>query len=232
MTAKLHCIYVLLDETQKVFYVGKTSRPRTRLNRHIEEVKKGNHLYVYNKLRRVLERKGGDRSGIFKIIEDGIANENIDAREMFHIKNFRQQGVKLTNLTDGGEGGKGFTRDIIERGANKRRGQHHSEEWKMNISQAKRGIPLSKEHRAALKDAWKRRTQMTREVYERISQNARGRVNIKKFSILSPSGEIIVTEHGLTDFCREHGLDVRNLHSTLNGRRKHHRGWKVIGETT
>lgn len=230
MTTKLHCIYVLLDENQKVFYVGKTNRPKIRLGRHIGEVRRGSRLYVHNKLRQVLERKKWDRSGIFQVIEGEIPESLIDEREIFHIKEFKDRGIKLTNLTAGGEGGKGFTRDIIKRAAEKRKGRHHSEEWKRHISESKTGVPFSSSHLKSLKRAWKKRPPMSLETREKISRSSRGIHRIKKFQVQSPTGELIATERGLTDFCREHGLDAGNLHSTLTGRRKQHRGWKIVSE--
>lgn len=232
MTTKLHCIYVLLDENQKVFYVGKTNRPKIRLNRHIGDVRKGSRLYVHNKLRQVLMRKGWNKSGIFKVIEKDVPENLIDEREIFHIKAFKDTGIKLTNLTDGGEGGKGFTPEIIERIAAKHRGRQHSEEWKRHISESKKGISLSLSHRKALKKAWKTRPPMSRKTREKIIQSTRGNINTKKFVVLSPEGISYVTERGLSDFCREHGLDVSNLHSTISGRRKQHRGWKIVSETS
>ena len=229
---KLHCIYVLLDETQQVFYVGKTCRPKTRIGRHIEEVRRGNHLAVYNKLRQVLERTKWKRDGIFKVIESGISENEIDAKEIFYIQHYREQGAKLKNLTDGGEGGKGFTREIIERAAAKRRGQHHSEEWKQRISDSKKGISFSESHKQALKRAWKKRPPVSKETLTKRSMSSRGVINIKRFVVQSPSGERYITEKGLSEFCRGYGLDVRNLHATLTGRRKQHRGWKIIEETT
>ncbi len=222
-----HYIYVLLDESGIVFYVGKTMRPTKRIHRHVEEVRKGNHLPVYNKLRQVLNRNGWKRQGILKVIEENISAEDIDARETFHIKLYKSRGIKLKNLTEGGEGGKGFTREIIERGAAKRRGKPRSEICKRRISEAKMGIPLTIAHKSALKEAWKSRPPISQEVRNLVGLKNRGVVNIKKFVVQSPSGKCFITTRGLSDFCREHGLEVRNLHATLKGKRKHHRGWRI-----
>ena len=224
----MHCIYILVDENGVPFYVGKTINPKRRLARHIEEVRKGNHLAVYNKLRQVLTRNGWKRDGTLRIIETGVPDALVDARETFYISEYKKQGIKLKNLTEGGEGGKGFTREIIERGAAKRRGRPRSEICKRRISEAMAGIPFSDKHRKALRKAWKTRMPISQEVRNRVAEMNRGTVNIKRFIVLAPSGETFTTERGLMDFCRQYGLDARNLHSTLNGRRKHHRGWKII----
>ena len=61
-----------------------------------------------------------------------------------------------------------------------------------------------------------------------MSRLNRGKINTKKFVVLSPTNERIVTENGLTDFCRLHNFSVQNLHKTLNGERQHHKGWRIV----
>lgn len=225
---KLHSIYVLLDETQKVFYVGKTNNPRKRFRRHLGHVRNGSRYPVHNKLRKVISIKGNSY-GIYKIIESKISEEKIDEREMFYIKFYKDNGCKLKNLTEGGEGGKGFTPEINKRGALKRTGRTRSSETKRRISDAKRGVKFTDEHKMALKKAWEKR-EVPSDWGERLSKLNTGKVNIKKFLIMSPTGEQLITENGLTDFCRKNGLTTQNLHKTLGGSRKHHKGWKIIRE--
>ena len=67
------------------------------------------------------------------------------------IRCIRNMGVKLTNFTDGGEGGKNpcpETRKRLSEAA-KRRGV--SEACKLARSAAKKGVPLSEEHRDKLR---------------------------------------------------------------------------------
>lgn len=226
-----HCIYILVDEAGIPFYVGKTVNPKRRLSRHIEEVRKGNHLAVYNKLRQVFVRNGWKRDGILQIIERGVPDSLVDTRETFHISEYKKQGIKLKNLTEGGEGGKGFTREIIERGAAKRRGRPRSEICKQRISEAKKGNPLSDEHKKALKKAWETRPPLPPEHYQKISEMNRGVVNTRQYLVQSPDNSIHQTSKGLTDFCRQHGLDARNLINTKpNGNRQHHKGWRILSE--
>jgi hypothetical protein len=51
--------------------------------------------------------------------------------------------------------------------------------------------------------------------------------NAMSWRVLSPSGEVLTTDN-LTQFCREHGLDKRNLHRSLKGIR--HRGYTLLGK--
>lgn len=43
-------------------------------------------------------------------------------------------------------------------------------------------------------------------------------------TLISPDGER-VTVYCVSAFCRDNGLDVRNLWRVINGERRHHRGW-------
>lgn len=227
----MHCIYILVDENGVPFYVGKTVNPKRRLARHIEEVRKGNHMAVYNKLRQVLVRNGWRRDDILRVIESGVPDSLVDTRETFYISEYKGRGIKLKNLTEGGEGGKGFTREIIERGAAKRRGRPRSEICRRRISEAKKGTPLSDEHKTALKKAWETRSPLPPEHYKRISELNRGVINTRQYQIMAPDGVVYKTDRGLTDFCRQHGIDARNLINTKpNGTRKHHRGWRILSE--
>jgi len=61
--------------------------------------------------------------------------------ERMVISDYRQKGVDLVNLTDGGEGNHGYkwSKDQLENISNVRTGRVLSEEWKKNISEALKG---------------------------------------------------------------------------------------------
>lgn len=229
MTTTLHYIYVLKDENDNIFYVGKTCRPTHRFSRHLRNIRDGSTYPVHNKLRKVIRLKGNSKN-IYEVIESDIPESKIDIREMFYIKKFRQQGLKLKNLTDGGEGGKGITAEIVAKIVAKNKGKKRTPEQKKRISDAKLGIPFTDQHKKSLKKAWKTRVLPT-DWGEMMSRLNRGKINTKKFVVLSPTNERIVTENGLTDFCRSHNLSVQNLHKTLNGERRHHKGWRIVEST-
>jgi len=217
-----HSIYMFFDENGVPFYVGKTKEFIVRKKKHLSEVKYGNRLYCYNKLRKVLKTVP-----VFLAIREvftGIEEKNIDAVEMAWIKFLRQRGVKLTNLTDGGEGGKGFTPEINRRAALKRRGWFPSLETRRRISEAHMGMVFTEEHKKNLSAAWKPRP---REMYEKISRNTKGRINAKVYECISPKGKSYYTSHGLTLFCEQHGLQAANMHKVLKGQRSDSKGWTI-----
>jgi len=227
MTNRLHCIYVLKDENGNIFYVGKTATPNKRFRRHLTHVRVGSNYPVHNKLRKVILLKGNS-DGVYNIIESEISQTDIDNREMFFIRHYKDSGCRLKNLTDGGEGGKGMTEETRKKLSLIRLGKKLPPETCKKISESKLGIPFTDQHKRSLKKAWKTRPPMPLDWGERLSKLNRGKINIKKFTLLSPTGELITTKNGLTDFCREHGLSPGNLHKTLNGERDNHKGWKLI----
>lgn len=224
---QLHSIYTLSDENGNVFYVGKSINPHKRFRRHMGHVRSGSTYPVHNKLRVVVSLIK-NTEGILKILESGLSEEEADIREQHHIKSFKAAGCKLKNLTEGGEGGKGFTAEQQRLAGEKRRGMKRSHETRLRISNAKKEIPLSTDHRQALVKAWETRTPLSVEHYQMISKLNRGVINIKKYLVQDPSGNEFITENGLRDFCRTHSLTCTLLHKTLDGSRPHHRGWKII----
>lgn len=57
-------------------------------------------------------------------------------------------------------------------------------------------------------------------------QNIGNTYAAKNYTITTPKGEIIET-YNLTKFCEEHNLDISNMSAVANGRRKHHKNYKI-----
>ena len=123
-------------------------------------------------------------STILSVVLEVCADLDQDAREMHWIKSLRDIGCKLTNLSDGGEGGvnpdpivrekigaahrgRTHTQECRERmsAAAKKRdlsgernpnyGRTHTEEAKRRIVAKRKGVPLSEAHRQRLSEAGK-----------------------------------------------------------------------------
>lgn len=107
--------------TGEVRYVGKTiGTPWHRVRAHIYAAKRGGSLPVHRFL-----RKYGEPYHI-KHLEWVPAGEDWAARERFWIKKFRDDGVRLLNITEGGDGLSGLQfsddhkqkiRDALRQGA-------------------------------------------------------------------------------------------------------------------
>lgn len=167
MILKQHLIYALCDpRTDEVRYIGQSScgiiRPKQR---HAARCWSWEENLSVEGLKPVIE-----------ILEECSLDALNDA-EIFWISYWRMIGAKLTNLTDGGEGRRGFV--ITEEERQKRRettifrfpinlGRKHSEEEKIKranscrgkkrsletkrkMSEARKGMKFSEEHRRNMK---------------------------------------------------------------------------------
>jgi len=233
MDIKKHMVYALIDELGSIFYIGKTVNFKSRMRKHRSEALKGNTLPVYRKLKKVLTIiEKIDKCSI--ILESNILEKNIDEREMYFIKKIRESGIKLKNLTNGGEGGKGLTRYLIQKAVNtkKKNGTNfHSDKTKKKMSDASKGVPKSKEHKKALSKGWeKRKLKFPNGISEshrlNASKTSKGKINIKIYKVTNPDGKIFYTNNGLTLFCEQNNLTQANMHKVSNGLRPHHKGWK------
>lgn len=220
---KTHVVYAFIDENGSPFYVGKTNDLKIRKQAHLYEVKKGNTLPKYNKLRKLF-REGHEFDSLIIVLEEGIHHDHIDNKEIYHIRRLREKGYKLRNLTDGGEGMSNPSPELIEKIRQARIGTKRSEESKKRMSEARKGIKFSEEHKKNLSRARQQRviTQVTK---DKCSQTSKGKINIKKYELTDPQGNVHITENGLSLFCEQHHLTRANLVQVADGKRLHHKGW-------
>lgn len=219
-----HFVYALIDQNGSRFYIGKTNDPEKRRKRHVYDATNLELNYpVHNKIRKIL--RAGDNISV-EIIEYGLTDGNVDAREQFWIAEHRKNSLKLYNVADGGEGGKGVTPAIIEKVRQKNIGKVLSEETRRKISLSNKGKKFSDQHKKKLSKSRKKRA-ITLETRHKMSNSAKGKINIKNYIAIDPEGIEHETPNGLTDFCRKHQLSVSNLHNVLTGKRRHHKGWRV-----
>jgi hypothetical protein len=158
------------------------------------------------------------------VIESQIPAEQIDDREMFYIKQYKEQGVQLCNLTNGGEGGKGMSPEMQKAAAAKRVGQKRSTETCRLISDSRKGMKFSETHLKNLSAARKRRV-ITDATRLKCSRTSKGKINIKKFRIISPDGQEYLTDQGLVSFCEQHGIKHHFLRSVTDKNGVPHKGW-------
>jgi len=218
-----HLIYALVDGNGKPFYVGKTKDLKQRNAQHLYEVGLGNKLPKYNKLRKLL-KEGHEFSNLIRVIEEGISCDDIDTREIYHIRRLREEGYKLKNLTDGGEGNSNPSLELRKQWSKIQKGHKVSAETRAKISASNKGKKFSNKHKSNLSVARKTRV-ITKATREKCSTTSKGRINVKKYELIDPNGNIHITENGLTLFCEQHGLTRANLVQVADGKRPHHKGW-------
>lgn len=121
------CIYQFLDNQNIPFYVGKTNNFKRRKNEHLcilKKGKKGKTWPVYNKIRKLISEEGYELK--IELIKDGMTNDEANLLEIEYIKSYKEKGVVLYNLTDGGEGTLNHKPVFTD-------------EWKKKLSEAKSG---------------------------------------------------------------------------------------------
>lgn len=145
-------------DTGAAFYVGKGKGRRAWVKQH------------RNPYWRAVVAKAGGYLVETKV--ERIDEEAAHLAEMELIDVLRRRGLKLTNLTDGGEGLAGYKRsaESIERGASKRRGVPN-----VAASIALKGRPKSQLHRANLSAAKLGKSTATAETRAKLSAANKGR---------------------------------------------------------
>ena len=140
-------IYILKHpDTLEVRYVGKTVRSLSRrLGNHIDNAKRSRHnKHLSNWILSILSN--GKRP-IIELIEE-VDNSVWQEREKYWITQY----PNLINLTEGGDGCRGFLHDEATRikcgKANIER--KHTQEFKDAISNRLKGINLTEEHKAKI----------------------------------------------------------------------------------
>ena len=137
-------VYALVAKgnPSEIRYVGKTDSetPNRRLSAHLSQSRKlANQTYKHNMIRKAL----ADGDEILAIIlESGLTSEEVIQREIFLIAYYREQGHRITNATDGGEGSSGRTtseetkvkQSISMLGQKNALGAKRSREFKENLS--------------------------------------------------------------------------------------------------
>lgn len=99
-------IYALTSEgetvkTEAVRYIGKTSFTAAhRLGKHMVSVRTGCQFHSHNWIRSLVKSGRSPKIHILAI----VSHEDSAFFEQLFIQHFRNQGARLTNLTDGGEG--------------------------------------------------------------------------------------------------------------------------------
>lgn len=119
-------IYALLDKkTNKIKYVGVTKRSiSVRLKCHIQDAKSGVKNYRCNWIRNC------NFQIEIKLVETVPQNKSWQEAEKKWIKYYRNKGIKLTNLTEGGEGSFGYSPSLKTR---QKKSKANKKFWKNRI---------------------------------------------------------------------------------------------------
>jgi group I intron endonuclease len=140
LEAGMYCIYKLTSPSGKIS-IGKASHFEARMRKHEQNALRGRRSRLYTAI-----KKYGWNNFTKEIIEI-TDKENLSSREVFWIDFYQSfsDPSKGYNMTPGGDGGDTLIdwtdeekRILWAEQAQKRVGQHRSEEWKQNFKEVAR----------------------------------------------------------------------------------------------
>jgi len=132
-----YCVYAIINKINGSVYIGKSYRVSRRWKTHVRDaLENDSQLPLHRAI-----RKHGIESFDFVIVEKCVDDRaSLDA-EVKHIREYRERGVTLYNLTDGGDGARGMKMSAEAKAAIsfKKKGTKHSEETRKRIGDIQRG---------------------------------------------------------------------------------------------
>lgn len=162
-------IYALIDGERRPRYVGQTKLTlHQRLQRHLSLARSG-------RWDRDLDRWLRSDDSVSITILRHCVSSDADECERFWIAWFRQGGENLFNISRGGKRGGGFPHTDAAKAkvSAARKGKPLSGEHRQKLADAHRGVALSEEHRAAIARGGKGRI-ASEETRRRMSDSKRG----------------------------------------------------------
>ncbi len=198
-----HLVYChTRPDTNEIFYIGKGSQARAKTSG-------SRNQYWKN----VVAKAGGFK---VEIVAKNLTEKEALNFEILLIKKLREQNVKLTNITAGGEGTSGIKL---------------SEEHKEKLRQAKLGKKLSPEHIA--KAAQARVGKQFSEAHRKaISESLKGRKLSKAHSLKLAKPIICITNgktyESVTEAAKELKLETTNISRCCKGVFKQTGGYSFI----
>lgn len=140
-------IYVLKDpRTDDVRYVGFTYDTGKRLKSHTNHAK----YFKTHKDRWIQSLQKDGVNPVMTIIDRGFGEWK--SVEQFWVLHYRMQCARLTNSTDGGDGGLRCSPETRQRMSDSKKGHKHSPETKAKIGTAHKGMKHSPENIEKMKN--------------------------------------------------------------------------------
>jgi predicted GIY-YIG superfamily endonuclease len=176
-------IYTLIDPTtNEIKYIGYTKNPKKRIWEHIRDAKKGIRTYKCEWIRSLLSKNS---EPILEIMSEFDSHDKVLLEEIRLIKEFKESGSKLTNLTNGGDGQNGVKLRKDHPIIMWNKGREKSEETRRKLSISHKGKKLSSTHREKLSKVklGKKRTEE--------SINNQKMTMSEAIKVITPEGEVL-----------------------------------------
>lgn len=159
------------------FYIGKGFGKRMYIHERLAVQEKHPNLHLQRKIRNILNE---NNEIIIQKVIDNISEDIAFAKEKELISYYKSIGIKLCNLTDGGEGASGYicSQELRKRLSKLHKGMIFSEEHRKNISKHRKGSKASDiaKHNISIS---KIGTHLSNECRLKISESNKGKHNFK-----------------------------------------------------
>lgn len=154
---KRYYVYKLICPiTDSVVYIGYTGSPKSRRRDH-RSYTKGSNIIEMNNWKMLLKTKS--LRPIFEIIDNADSLINIKKKEIYWIKSFRESGIKLFNVSEGGDSvhklDSHISKKIKGKSYEEIYGKEESSRIKKEISKKSKGINNTNFGGKTITDNWR-----------------------------------------------------------------------------
>jgi hypothetical protein len=234
-------IYGLVDpKTNEIRYIGKAVDLENRIRNHFKPSRLLAKTHKNNWLKLLINE---NKKPFVVVLEKELSENLLNEFEIKWIKHYNKIGCKLTNATDGGDGGK-LNQEAIDKmkktkTLNKQQGfwlnKNLSKEHCKNISEGKKGYVVSSDTKEKLskalknKNTWSKGKKLSKETINKMVISRTGKPkNDREVYQLSLNGDVI--KLWSNPYEAEHYLKLSRskVHSVCTGKRKSTGGYKWI----
>lgn len=234
-------VYGLLEpSTHEIRYVGKAINLDNRIRKHLQPSKLKESTHKNNWLKKLINDNQKPIVVILKKCDNEI---ELNETEIELIKEYKKLGCKITNSTDGGDGGK-LNSDIIDKMKETKRLNKQESFWLnkklskqhcKNISDGKKGYVASEQTRKKLseslknKNTWSKGKKLSKETIDKMVEARLGKPkNKREVYQLDLSNKIIKLWSWPYEAEEYFNLSRSKIHSVCTGKRKTTGGYKWV----
>jgi group I intron endonuclease len=235
-------IYEIRNRHTNRSYIGQASRFQERwIEGHKSSLLRNAHRNPFlqrdfNKCKEIL---GHDDFLEFHIIQTMPKStpEKRDTKELYWIAKYKKAGIKLYNLIEEESGNYIFSEETRQKMSETKKLQWQNHDYSVFMSEAHRGYKASNETKEKMSKS-----------HKGLNTWSKGRSNSSKgktrpgctglkhpkakiyenINLQSPNGSLYTKIECAAEFARLNRLNIKNLNQLLNGKRKSHKGWRLL----
>ena len=231
-------IYRITHKASGITYVGSTENVERRWGEHKARLRHGRHSNEY--LQRAFDKYGEDAFG-WAVLEEGVANETLIAREQYWLDTYRKHSevYNIGECADNAQRGHALTEEHRRKIGEALRGHVVSEETRRKMSAANKGVNnpnwgkrFTAAHRQKISAANKGNQYALGHKQTAEHKRKIGEAHAKPYPafIHRGTGIVICAGKDLKAMCERRGIDSKGMYAVKNGKRKSHKGWTLLKE--